>query len=500
MKMKYIFYAFLPVLLLGAPSCSLDEDISRISTPENFFRKVSECQSVVNSCYIPLKSIYTYTYMIATEGVTDIMYIASGTQDAQLDISPAKPRFGSTVWTQCYLGVQRCNFAIEGILASGYIDEADKTPLVGEAVVLRAYYYYILTSFFGDVPYYEDDIADQETLMRIAKLPRMSARESRDKLIEQLQYYAPLMKQERTSEARENRLGAAVAWMLIGKLAMWNQQWNTALDALKELEKIYGNLSDYDFETNVKFRNKNTPESIMEIQHTYTAGGLVYTANVASICMPYPRKADSNIYDGVEVEELGGNATAWSPLRPNTFFCQGLQTKLGTDIRTRLNMAWDYNGLTFASVNTRPWMGPKFWCPDLQSGYDGNNYKVFRYADAILMMAECYCMLEDETNSMAYLNMVKERAQIKLYSKFKSYVHLMDEISNERARELIGEFQRKFDLVRWGTWYQAVVDYSDYQNLLLNVLPCHEYYPIPDTEVVYSGYNLDNKAYEAYGL
>ena len=54
----------------------------------------------MNGCYIPIKSIYTYTYMIATECVTDIAYCPSGTRDASLDISPAVPRMGSTVWTQ----------------------------------------------------------------------------------------------------------------------------------------------------------------------------------------------------------------------------------------------------------------------------------------------------------------------------------------------------------------------------------------------------------------
>lgn len=500
MKINMLFSAVVSALLLVTPSCSLEEDTSSLSTPENFFRKVSECQSVLNGCYIPLKNIYTYTYMIATEGVTDILYIASGTQDAQLDISPAKPRFGSTVWTQGFLGVQRCNFAIHGITASEYLTEEQKLPLVGEAIVLRAYYYYLLTSFFGDVPYYEDDVKDQQTLARIGKLPRMSAVETRNKLIAQLQDYASRMKQQRTSEAEGNRLGAAVGWMLIGKMAMWNKQWPTALAALGELEKIYGDLAEYDYASNVMFRNKNTPESIMEIQHTYTAGGLSYTSTVASICMPYPRKSGTNIYNGVEVEELGDASTAWSPLRPNVFFCQGLQTRLGTDIRTKYNMAWEYNGHTFDGVNSRPWMGPKFWCPNLQASSDGNNYKVFRYADAILMIAECYCMMEEADKSMEYLNQVKTRAQIKPYTKFKTYARLMDEIRNERARELVGEFQRKFDLVRWGIWYQSVVDYSDYQLLLNNIRPCHEYYPIPDTEVVYSGYNLDNKAYAAYGL
>ena len=79
------------------------------------------------------------------------------------------------------------------------------------------------------------------------------------------------------------------------------------------------------------------------------------------------------------------------------------------------------------------------------------------------------------------------------------------EIRNERARELFGEFQRKYDLVRWGIWYDAVTSNSDYGPLQLNttsslIKPCHRYYPIPDTEVTYSKNNLDNNEYKAYGL
>ena len=104
------------ILALAVTSCSLEENTDALSTPDNFFRKYSECQSVVNSCYQPIKSIYTAPFFMATECATDIMWIASGTLDAQLDISPVKPRFGATVWDQCYQGIRRCNFAVYGLV------------------------------------------------------------------------------------------------------------------------------------------------------------------------------------------------------------------------------------------------------------------------------------------------------------------------------------------------------------------------------------------------
>ena len=509
MKLKNLFSIFALAAIIAAPACSLDEDLSALSTPDNFFRKPAECRSVNNGCYIPLKSIYTYTYMLATECVSDIAYCPSGTLDARLDISPATPRFGSTVWTQCYQGVQRCNYAIHGIensTAGSFRDsngEIDKTnqewlSLMCEAKVLRAFYYYTLTSFFGDVPFYFDDVKNQAVMDSLATLPRMNASETRDKVIADLLTVVPDAPQTRTYDNEENRLGAATGWMLIAKLAMWNKEWDVALNALKNLEKIYGDLSDYDYAENILFRNKNTPESIMEIQHVYVEGGTTYTSNVAAICQPRPR-SNGNYYDGVQIPELGDQATVWAAMQPNVYFCQGLQTKKGKDLRKNYNMAWGYDGHDFNSVNTRPWCGPKFWCPNMYQTSDGNNYKVLRYAEVPLLMAECYNEKNEDETALIYLNKTRNRAGLDDYV-FRTHVRLRDEIRNERARELFGEFQRKFDLVRWGIFYESVLDNSDYQALKDNIKPCHEYYPIPDLEVVKSKYNLDNKAYAKYGL
>ncbi len=487
-------------IALAACSCSLDEDTSSLYTPENYFASKAECQSAVNACYIPIKSIYNYTYFLATECCSDVIYCPSGTLDSRVDISPAVPRLGQTVWTQGYLGVQRCNFAIAGIEQSTAITDEVRTELLCEAKTLRGFFYLTLTSFFGNCPFYFDNVENNAVLKKIAVLPRMDASATRDSIIVDLQKIAPLAAQTRTSDNDGHRLGAACAYMIIAKCAMWNHKWETALDAIKRIEEIYGDFSQYDLEENIMLRNSNTPESIMEVQHTYTQGGLTYTSNLAAVCTP-TRKTVNGVttFDGVSIPELGTQCTTWSAARPNVFFCQGLQTRLGKDRRKDYNMAWEYDGHQFNSVNTRPWMGPKFWCLDMQGTADGNNYKVFRYADAILMAAECYNELGEDAKSVEYLNMTRTRAGLDKYV-YRTSARLQDEIRNERARELFGEFQRKYDLVRWGIWYQAVYDYTDYASLKENLVPCREYYPIPDKEVVYSGYNLDNDEYKKYGL
>ncbi len=490
--MKRLFIIFLSGFVIS--SCSIDEEPTSFVNTENYYLTESQCISGLNATYIPLKSIYTYTYLIGVEGVTDLLYIASGTLDAQLDISPAQPRFGQTMWTQGYKGVMYCNSIIEAIKRAP-LEEEVKNRLLAEGMIMRAYYYWFLTATFGDVPFYTEDVANAEVLDRISQLGRMPAVDTRNYLIDELLEYVPHLPQIRTNDVSGNRCGAAMGWMLVGKLAQWNKRWNIAKDAMDELEGIYGNFGQYPLE-DVAFKNKNIKESIFEIQFTYSETGLQVTTNSGAICMP--TRNSGSTYDGVDIPELGSTATTWSPLRPNNYFFQTVQRRNGPDLRTNMNMAWEYNGVPFKSTATRPWMGPKLWTYNMNNVADGNNQRVFRYADALLMQAENYMELRNETESIRYLNIVRTRANLSAY-EFRNWDLLREEIQKERGRELLGEYQRKYDLVRWGIWYQATYDYTDYAALKNNMLPCHEYYPIPDIEVVKSGYKLDNKAYEYYG-
>ena len=496
-------FSLMIAALLAAVSCSLKEPSNKYISPD-FVETVQQVDACVTATYSSLGSIYTLAFAIATEGCTDLFHIQSGTQDAQMDVSPANARFGNTVWEYAYAGVRNANFALWAMDNSS-LPEEDIVQLRAEALAMQAYWYYILTSFFGDVPYYDDYVRDRPTLEKVRHLPRMSANETRATLIAKLEGCVDNMEKGRPYDLNLQRAGWAFTEMLIAKMAMWNAckdeanadlWWGKAITALEALEEVYGPLTEeaYPLEETA-FRIKNTAESIFEIQHTYTPGGLQYTATYGAILMPYPlKKADDGTctFNGVKIEELGDECIAWQPMRPNAYLSNGLFVKDGRDRRNGFTIVWSWNGNAF----TRSWPGPKFWCYNMISTRDNNNYPVFRYADAVLMLAECYNAIGDSEKALDHLNAVKTRAGIATVDTFTTKDRLLDEIQMERGRELLGEFQRKFDLVRWGIWFKSTWEYSDYQALKDNIRPCHEYYPIPDTEVALSEGALDNKAYE----
>ena len=486
--------------MLSIASCSMKEDSSSIVSPYKFFNTPTQIRAALNGCYDPLNNIHQLNYYIAVEGTTDLASTnGSAQKDARLDINPASPGCATNTWMYCWYGVRYCLSTLAGIHRST-LSDVEKAPYEVEVRVLLSYYYYVLTSFFGDVPFYEDYIEDDEDMLRIAKLGRMSAFETRRTLIEELKLYVPTLPQIRTSDQEFNYCGAAMGWMMIAKMAAWNKDWDDVIYACEHLEDIYGDLNQYPY-SDVMFRNKNTPESIFEINHEWEEGGIEYAPNnsmaISSVVLPYPKTTGTSIYDGVTIPEIGDKATCYTPLRPTTYMKSTVAPTGTGDIRRDYNMCRGWDGVNFGG--SRTWMGPKFWCPGIYQNYDNNNYKIFRYADALLLLAEAWCEKGNYPKSVDYLNRVRLRAQITPYT-FIGEVKLRGEIRDERGRELFGEWGRKYDLVRWGIWYDQVLAYNLYNLVQQNIRPCHEYYPIPDVQCARSGRILSNPEYDKYNL
>lgn len=87
------------------------------------------------------------------------------------------------------------------------------------------------------------------------------------------------------------------------------------------------------------------------------------------------------------------------------------------------------------------------------------NFPLIRYADVLLMLAECYNELEDVDNAVKYINMVRTRPSTNmpkinsgpawLEARSKAEVH--KRLMHERAVEFAGEGVRFSDIRRWQT-------------------------------------------------
>ena len=174
------FNQFILTLLAAGllASCSLTEEPTSFVNRKSFYKNESQCIAALNSCYMPANAIYTANFMLVTEACTDIWYSSSTTVDACLDVTPAKPQYGKNVWTQGYKGVMYCNECVECISSADLADGV-KMPLAAEARVMRAFYYYVLTCMFGDVPFYTTMVDTDQRLAEIRRLPRTPAHEIR---------------------------------------------------------------------------------------------------------------------------------------------------------------------------------------------------------------------------------------------------------------------------------------------------------------------------------
>lgn len=539
------------LLIFGAMSCSLKEKITSYTEGDKYYRSVEQIKTGLNACYSPLKLIYTNMgFWEMCECATDLMYLNIDNQiDAVCDIAPARPGAASLIWQRGYQGVSRTNSMIyytDRAVSEGYINENEAAPLYAEAAVLRSFYWYILTSTFGDVPFYTERVTE-ENRTKIVKLPRMSATEIRSFCIEELRKNLSAMPARRTYDSgTDYRVGRALGLMLGGRLCLWNKDWDGALEFFGQLETIYGDLSQYPL-SDVPFSVKYSRESIWEVPNIYEANGLQIVGTLASWTTPLRAQnivSDefaqediiSDIYYGIGIPELGSHAMTYTSVRPTPFLCQNLLPYLSDDLRSGEysngaktarggsgNLAWRWLGydpddagrtgekqvMFFGSKNadgtwsrmnqsSTPWLGNKFWCPDMRSTRDANNYKIFRYAGAVLGLAEANLMKGDVASSLHYLNMVRSRAglsDLSLADVGGNADLLMEEIRRECAKELLGEYNRKFDLVRWGIWYERTRQYNTGSLISQNVRPCNRYWPIPADQVAASGGVLTNKEY-----
>lgn len=157
--MKKIFLLTAAIATLGLASCDIDnvENISGLST-ENFPVMEEDGVAVLAGVYENLNATHanpqcSYLYMACL--ASDDQFGGGGTNDKLMQALDLMCNYGNDMtnvfWGQRYEGINRANTLIQALPSTAMSDEL-KNQFMGEALFLRAYYYYELASMYGNVP------------------------------------------------------------------------------------------------------------------------------------------------------------------------------------------------------------------------------------------------------------------------------------------------------------------------------------------------------------
>ena len=341
-------------------------------------------------------------------------------------------------WGNMYKVIQAANILIHEI-GRASVSDSEKQQFVDEAVFMRCLTYFMLVRNFGDVPYYTNAY-NSESLARTPMLEVLH--HINDDLQGILDHNALPMSQTGNKKATRASRGATLALMM--HVNMWlagfdktnsTTYYNKVVDCGKELVDNNGgvySLVPIDQMTSTVFKG-SSDEGIFELVQnvSYGAGGEMFKKECvfSNLVMykPFTNKIRSDIYYTYD-------------------FMQKVYP--ANEVDDRITYWFDDNA--YNSLESYPREIKKFENVDTYNGTvtsDAGNQVIFRLADAILLYAEALADLgTDDSKACDLLNKVRKRANASLVTA--SGKDLQDDIYWERVRELIGEGQYFYDLVR----------------------------------------------------
>nr|WP_315420414.1 RagB/SusD family nutrient uptake outer membrane protein [uncultured Pedobacter sp.] len=339
-----------------------------------------------------------------------------------------------TDWTGYYRAIQGANILIakldEGVPG---VSETEKGQFKAEAAFIRSLCYFTMVRLFGDVVYYTD-------AFHSTSLPRENFVSVLNKCIADLNGYKnqipftysdPALKGVRASR------GSIIALMM--EMNMWNagfdganarKYYQATADLGKELvaSNAYRLLPISDWSTVIKGRSD---ESLFEFYQSINYGDAVLNiAPIADMFLHYPYKRPEYThrvsfayYRGEYMQKLfqdGGDK------RITTWFNEDIFADNGKFMLLK----YAKNSFIVGEEDANP----------------DNTFMIFRYGGELLLAAEALANIDEDTEAIKLVNMVRNRAGASPYTS--SNGDLKEFIFYERSRELIGEGHHYFDLVR----------------------------------------------------
>lgn len=374
------------------------------------------------------------------------------------------------LWSHWYSGINRSTHVLEHVADVADISEAARTRIEAEAKFLRSYYYYMLWFAWGNVPYYEINLTPP------FRAPQLKSDELYDTLVTTLEDEVIPNLPTNIAATETGRANKAAAQMLKARLVMYQNDESRFGSVLTDMKDIInsGQYSLKTTSTNGKpafealFMDEGEwcEESIWEINFVDGAvsrgwnsvrnnGGSVFPRLIGLDGLsgndefqggwgfgPVPKtaydqyaagdtRADGGIiyFDKWATDYVASHPGAKKPTRGGRYQDTGYFIK-------KYNSRVGYNTVSSgdADMNHR------------------NNFRVFRYAETLLVAAEMAVRTGTDAGLAAgWLQQVRDRAfDVAGGGTAPALTATVDNIVKERRMEFFGEGLRYFDLVRTG--------------------------------------------------
>lgn len=130
---------------------------------------------------------------------------------------------------------------------------------------------------------------------------------------------------------------------------------------------------------------------------------------------------------------------------------------------------------------------------DKSANYTDSAWPFLRYADLLLIYAEALNETGNSEEAMTYLNLVRKRSNAVQMTTLPGKDAMRSAIIEERAKELACEADRRWDLIRWGIYLDAMnaVMYDD-AGVYKERSEKHLLFPIPQEEINSNEYINEN--------
>jgi hypothetical protein len=493
--MRYTYKAILYIGVASTLLLSCSDDFVNVNSEdensENFFNSEADYQSALIGAYDLLQSSYLNVMLgeIASdntlaggESATDV----PGIQEIDDMIhTPINDQLRD-VWNWMYAGVNRANYILE---FKDKIDFPNKANVIGQATFLRAYYYFELVKFFGDVPLAVDQrllFGDQNTI------DRAPAAEVYAQIEIDLMFAAdnlPLM------QAETGRVTRGAAQALLGKVYLYQNKFSLAAPVLDAVinSGVYDLVEEYS--TLFENDNENNIESVFEIQYTDVEGAgfgcLQCSEGNVAIGFNGPRNFNGPLFESgfsfnIPTQEVFDAFDEDDARREFAILDIVAFAAANTDFNEGAGVTFT-EGFEHTGYFNRKYI-PRVGDTNIgdQNLTNPNNYRAIRFADVLLMAAEAHNQGDgNDVLARQYLNRVRLRTT--LIDVNVSGSALTQAIYNERRLELVGEGHHFFDLVRTGRAAQEIEGFSAGKN---------ELFPIPLVEIQLAGNRwLQNPGY-----